>query len=46
MNERKLFQEERYNASDCSTNIVENKKRKFCFLDLLWCHIISNIVVA
>ena len=31
MNKRKSFQEERCNASDSSTNIVENKKRKFCF---------------
>ena len=31
MNERKSFQEGRYNASDSNTNIVKNKKRKFCF---------------
>ena len=31
MNERKSFQEGRYNASDSNTNIIKNKKRKFCF---------------
>ena len=31
MNKRKSFQEGRYNTSDSNTNIVKNKKRKFCF---------------
>ena len=32
MNERKSFQEGRYNTSNSNAKIVEHKKIKFCFM--------------